>query len=93
MRLQGPSATQKPWEPCRRFAPIYRQWSASFEGRVSTTIVAMRLILVTGRQKCNNHSPFSTTLTGTVTNRSGITTIFKEKDVKEIAALANKSGG
>jgi hypothetical protein len=67
MRLLGPSTAQRPREPCRRFAPSYWQRSASFDGRVSTTIVAMRLILVTGRQKCNTHSPF-----GSVCSKMGL---------------------
>jgi len=34
-------------------------------------------------QKTDMHRPFSTTFTGTVTNRSGITTISTEKDVAD----------
>jgi hypothetical protein len=46
------------------------QRSASFEGRVSTTIVAMWLILVTGRQKCNKHSPFGSACSNDGASRS-----------------------
>jgi hypothetical protein len=67
MRLLGPSAAQRPRGTSSRFAPSYRQRSASFEEKVSTTIVAMRLILVTGRQKCNKHRPFVHFSTGTGT--------------------------
>jgi G:T/U-mismatch repair DNA glycosylase len=43
--------------------------------------------------KTDLHRPFSTTFMRTVTNCSKITTISTEKDVKEIATLASRSGG
>jgi hypothetical protein len=45
------------------------------------------------QQRTDMHSPFSTTFMEIVTNSYGITTISTEKAVKEIAILANKSGG